>query len=205
MFTGLVQTVATIAEVQPTQSGCCLTVDCSGWDHDPALGASIAVAGCCLTVAQKPSPGLLVFDVVAQTLRCTTLGSLETGSRVNLEHAARADTLLGGHIVQGHIDGVGEIISVLSTDAEHRLTIQPPVELAPLIPPKGSIAIDGVSLTVAAFNSSPEQPSFEIALIPTTLEQTTLGECAAGDPCNLETDILARTVAHWLTQTSSDA
>lgn len=202
MFTGLVQTVAMVADVQPAGSGSRLTVDCSGWSHEPVPGESIAVAGCCLTVAHKPAPGRLAFDVVAETLRCTTLGSLEIGSRVNLEHAARADSLLGGHIVQGHIDGVGEVVEVLRTDAERRLTIRPPADLAPLIPPKGSIAIDGVSLTIAAFNDSPEQPSFEIALIPTTLDQTTLGDSAAGDRCNIETDILARTVAHWLAQTA---
>ena len=196
MFTGLIQSVGILEESTPTAAGRRLVVDASGWAHEPSPGDSIAVAGCCLTVADQPREGRLVFDVVAETLRRTTIGDREPGDRLNLEHAARADTLLGGHIVQGHIDGVGIVASVTSGD-DHQIRIAPPVELLPLIPPKGSIAVEGVSLTIA----SVDDHTFGIALIPTTLRDTTLGALEADARCNIETDILARTVAHWLERT----
>lgn len=195
MFTGLVQSVGVIREIAPASTGSRLTIDAGAWRHRPERGESISVAGCCLTVAQEPRDGNLIFDVVAETLRRTTLGMRQTGDRVNLEHAARADTLLGGHIVQGHIDGVGEVVGVDSGD-EYRVRVAPPADLMELLPPKGSVAIEGVSLTIASVGDD----WFEVALIPTTLRDTTLGDLTIGDRCNLESDILARTVAHWLTR-----
>lgn len=201
MFTGLIQSIGTVTAVEVRGADRRLVVDASGWGRHSVAGESISVAGCCLTVAAAAES--MSFDVVAETLRRTTLGSLHPGSRVNLEHALRLDSLLGGHLVQGHIDGVGEIVEATGAshaqagaEGERRLRILTPADLIPLIPPKGSIAVDGVSLTVAAVDDS----SFEVALIPTTICETTLGSLAPGDRCNIETDILARTVAHWLSR-----
>jgi len=194
MFTGLVQKVGRVRFIEPSEIGRRLTIEADGWPEGPSAGESIAVSGCCLTLFEPASSGRLSFDVVPETLRCTTLGGLTPGRSVNLERSARADSLLGGHIVQGHIDGVAEVRTIQSSDDDHRIRLATRRELIPLIPPKGSIAVEGVSLTVAAVGDD----WFDIALIPTTLQQTTLGQLAVGDQCNIETDILARTVAHWL-------
>ncbi|RMH24635.1 MAG: riboflavin synthase [Planctomycetota bacterium] len=197
MFTGLVQAVGEVAEVAPAGAGRRLTLAAGAWAEAPAPGESIAVSGCCLTLAEPAVDGRLVFDVVAETLSRTTLGGLAPGARVNLERAARADSLLGGHIVQGHIDAVGRVEAVYADAGEHRVRFAAPAESVPLIVPKGSVAVDGVSLTVAAAGDT----WFEVALIPTTLRETTLGDLAEGAAVNIETDILARAVAHWLRST----
>lgn len=196
MFTGLVQAMGVVSDLSPTPSGVRLRVCPVDWPHRPAPGDSVAVSGCCLTVVAAPGPdGTLDFDVVHESLRRTSLGDLSTGSKVNLEHAATPSTLLGGHVVQGHIDAVG-IIDRVWTGPDRRIRVRPPGEFMQFVTPKGSITIDGVSLTVAA--ADPAQGWFEVALIPTTLERTTLGEAAAGQRCNLESDIMARTIVHWL-------
>lgn len=192
MFTGLVQAVGKVVSVIPHSQGMRLEIHPGGWDHTPALGDSIAVGGVCLTVAR-----LTVtwgFDVVPETLARTALGALRAGDRVNLEHAARADTLLGGHIMQGHVDGVGVVRQVDNASGEWRIEIAPPRALLPLIAPKGSIAVDGVSLTVAAVGGE----SFDVALIPVTLERTTLRDLEIDARVNIETDIIARQVARYL-------
>ncbi len=194
MFTGLVQAVGVIRTIEPTGSGRRLVIDTGAWRHHPAPGESIAVAGCCLTVAAEPAPGLLAFDVIPETLARTTLGERRPGDRVNLEHAARADSLLGGHIVQGHIDAVGEVDRIDTADGQWRVRIAAEPSVLRLIPPKGSVAVEGVSLTVAATAGE----WFEVALIPVTLDATTLRDLTPGASVNIETDILARTVAHWL-------
>lgn len=194
MFTGLVQAVGVIRTIEPTGSGRRLVIDTSAWRHKPAPGESISVAGCCLTVAAEGAPGLLQFDVVPETLARTTLGARRPGDSVNLEHAARADTLLGGHIVQGHIDAVGEVDRIDTARGEWRVRIAAEPGVLRLIPPKGSVAVEGVSLTVAATAGA----WFEVALIPVTLDATTLRDLTPGAGVNIETDILARTVAHWL-------
>lgn len=194
MFTGLIQVVGVIRTIEPTGSGCRLVIDKAGWDHTPDVGDSISVAGCCLTVAGTPAPDALAFDAVPETLARTTLGDRRPGDRVNLEHAARADSLLGGHIVQGHIDAVGAVLAVETEHGEWRVRITADPGALRLIPPKGSVAVEGVSLTVAGVGDG----WFEIALIPVTLEATTLRDLAPGARVNIETDILARTVAHWL-------
>jgi riboflavin synthase len=197
MFTGLVQSIGTIAATQPTPKGLRLLIDPSPWSYQPAQGDSISVSGCCLTVAAAPDAtrGLWAFDAVPETLNKTTLGRLAMGSKVNLEHAATASTLMGGHIVQGHVDGVGTIVSVQTTP-EYRIRVRPPADLMEFIAPKGSICMEGVSLTIAALNT--KEGWFEVALIPTTLEKTTLAALKAGDPCNLEADSMAKTIVHWL-------
>lgn len=196
MFTGLIEATGAIAAATPIEAGVRLVITAPGWNHRPAVGDSISVSGCCLTVAAEPGPaGELSFDVVPETLAKTTLGSWKPGRAVNLEHSATASTLLGGHIVQGHVDGVGEVIALARTP-EWRVRIRPPVALMEFIAPKGSIAVDGVSLTVAAL--SPTEGWFEVALIPTTLEKTTLSELGPGERCNLECDVLSKTIVHWL-------
>lgn len=187
----------------PTPSGRELLVDAAGWGAGFAPGESISVNGVCLTLVSGGAPGgtgkgegrLLRFDVVPETLAKTTLGTLAPGARVNLERAATAATLMGGHVVQGHVEGVGEVRAV-RTEGEWRVTIGAPWDLMPCITPKGSIAVEGVSLTVAAVDVAAS--AFDVALIPTTLDVTTLGGLKAAARVNLETDIMARTIVHYM-------
>jgi riboflavin synthase len=195
MFTGLVQAVGTVSEVRPTPAGVRLLINPHPWAYKPALGDSISLSGCCLTLAALPAGNLWPFDAIPETLSKTTLGALRPGSPVNLEHAATPTTLMGGHMVQGHVDGVGEVLSVVKTP-EYRVRIRPPKGLMEFIAPKGSICVDGVSLTIAA--QDPKEAWFEVALIPTTLEKTTLGRLAPSDRCNIEADSMAKTIVHWL-------
>ena len=208
MFTGIVQHLGVVAEIQSTDFGCRLGIDSRRWPHHPAPGESIAVSGCCLTNTAptdhaEPSSGddLLRFDVIHQTLGLTTLGELAFGDPVNLEPAVTATTLLGGHVVQGHIDGVGVVAALESAGSDRRLRIEPPPELMEYIIPRGSIAMDGVSLTVAEVGDS----FFEVALIPTTLDLTTLGQVGQGHRVNLEIDYLVKTVVHWLRRQQTEA
>lgn len=219
MFTGIIEQMGRIHTLRPAQAGpgaglgagvMELLVDASGWGRDFASGESVAVNGCCLTLVPRGGlggesggelgGGLLRFDVVPETLAKTSLGGLKPGARVNLERAATASTLLGGHVVQGHVEGVGRVTRVMTTP-EWRVTVRVPegeggAELMPCITPKGSIAIEGVSLTIASVDVGAS--TFDVALIPTTLAKTTLEGLREGDPVNLETDILARTVVHYL-------
>jgi riboflavin synthase len=198
MFTGLVEAIGVVRAARPGASGVRLVVDPGAWNHRPEIGESIAVSGCCLTIAAESdaSGGAMVFDVVPETLTKTTLGGrIGVGSRVNLEHAATATTLMGGHFVQGHVDGVGTVERV-DREEGWRVRVRPPSDLMPYVTPKGSVTIEGVSLTVAAVD--PAAGWFEVALIPTTLDKTTLGDLKPGDGCNLEADVLAKTVVHYL-------
>ncbi|MEO1583555.1 MAG: riboflavin synthase [Planctomycetota bacterium] len=197
MFTGLVQALGRVEAMSLHASGARLEVG-AAWDARPDVGDSICVSGCCLTLAEPvgEAPGgvRMAFDVIHETLQKTALGGLTAGSAVNLETSCTPTTLLGGHIVQGHVEGVGAFDRVQTGD-DWRITVRPPADLMPYITPKGSITIDGVSLTVAEVDVA--GGTFGVALIPTTLEATTLGEAKAGGRCNLETDILARTVLHY--------
>jgi len=198
MFTGIVQHLGEVAAVTPSASGQALHIDTRGWGTQPAPGDSVAVNGCCLTVTQEAAGALtLRFDVVPQTLRTTTLGSLAVGDKVNLEPAVTAATLMSGHIVQGHVDGVAVVRSVTTDGAERRLRIEPSSELAAFIVDKGSIAVDGVSLTVAAVGD----PWFEVALIPTTLNLTNLAALREGGQVNIEVDYVAKIVVSWMRKT----
>ena len=189
MFTGLIQHCGQIVSIDANESGKTILVDTGRWEYVPDLGASISVNGCCLSVVEAQG-NIFRFDVVHRSLEMTTLGFLNGGDRVNLEHAARADSLLGGHIVQGHVDGVGKIVSVQDQD-DWRVSIEAPVGVAEHLCDRGSIAVDGVSLTVARVDHS----VFEVALIPITLEETNLGELRAGSMVNLEADVMAKMVA----------
>ena len=200
MFTGIVESTGVVAGVSPTGAGRELLVDAAGWGTGFAPGESVSVNGVCLTLApgaasEHAAPALR-FDVIPETLAKTTLGGLAKGARVNLERAATAATLMGGHVVQGHVEGVGEVHAI-KTEGEWRVTIGVPPALMPCITPKGSIAVEGVSLTIAAVDVA--QSTFDVALIPTTLDVTTLGGLKAGSRVNIETDIMARTVVHYLT------
>ena len=197
MFTGLVQAVGSVVSADPAPAGTRLVIDPGNWAYRPEPGASVSVSGVCLTQV-GPFEGRLVFDAVPETLRLTTLGGLTPGRAVNLERSLAAGDLIGGHFVQGHVDGLGEVECV-TTDGEFRVRVRAPEAVAPYLTPKGSIAIDGVSLTIAAIDGD----SFEVALIPTTLDETTLGRLSAGDRVNLEADTLAKTVAALMDRRSA--
>lgn len=196
MFTGIVQAVGLIVSTKPQGDGLRVVVDTNTLPvQDVALGDSVAVAGCCLTVvAQEGS--LLSFDVSAETLRCTT--GLDREAEVNLELALRFGDRLGGHLMSGHVDGVGEVMSfapvVDDPSGSMTLAIEAPAALARFIAAKGSITVDGVSLTVNTVDGA----RFAVNLIPHTLAVTTLRALAAGARVNLEVDLLARYVARLL-------
>jgi riboflavin synthase len=188
MFTGLVADIGKVEAVEAGGDGARLRIT-TPLAKDVALGDSISVNGACLT-ATSVDGETFETEAMNQTLKLTTTGGLEAGSPVNLELALRASDRLGGHIVQGHVDGVGEIASTQDDGFARRIRIAPPAELLPLIVERGSIAVDGVSLTVSDLGAT----TFEVSLIPETLERTTLGDRAAGDRVNLECDVVARYV-----------
>lgn len=196
MFTGLIETVGRVAAAEAQPFGQRLAIEVGAWRGRSGTltpGASIAVNGACLSIAEATPPHL-AFDVIAETLAKTALGELKQGDAVNLESALTAATPIDGHFVQGHVDGVGQVVEVRGGEAEHVMVIHPPSELLDYLVPKGSIAIDGVSLTISALR----EETFEVALIPTTLNETTLGALREGDRVNLEADTVAKTVVHWL-------
>jgi riboflavin synthase len=191
MFTGLITDIGVVERISPRAGGVRLVIRPSALPVDDlALGESIASSGACLTVVERGA-GLVAFDAVPETLARTVIGGWRPGTRVNLERALRLSDRLGGHLVAGHVDAVGEVLARRPEGQGARLTISLPASLAPLVAEKGSIAVDGVSLTVAAAG----RDRFEVALIPETLARTTLGEAAPGRPVNLEADVLARQVA----------
>jgi riboflavin synthase len=190
MFTGIVEKISKVVAVVDTPGFRRLSLMLN-FEVEP--GQSIAVNGCCLTVAE-PSPQGAVFDVIRETLEKTNLGLLETGDEVNVERSIKVGDRIDGHFVQGHVDGRAILMEITSRAEEYVLRLETAAELAKFIVPKGSVALDGVSLTVAKASGN----SFEVALIPTTLQMTTLGDKARGWQFNLETDILSKTVVSWL-------
>ena len=198
MFTGIVEEIGGITAVEPSGDGVRLTVRAPKAVSDAAHGDSISVSGVCLTVVDQGADWFTA-DVMKQTLDMSTLAGIAAGRGVNLERATVAHGRLGGHIVQGHIDGTGELLAVRPGAQWRVLRIGLPAHLAPLVVDKGSIAVDGVSLTVSAVSDADAATQwFEVSLIPETLEATTLGGLAPGDHVNLETDILARHVQRLL-------
>jgi riboflavin synthase len=189
MFTGIVREIGTVAEISAGDDGARLRID-TGFAAELREGDSISVEGACLTAAQVGGDGFAA-DVMTQTLGLTTLGGLEAGSRVNLEPALRAGEPLGGHLVQGHVEGVGEVRSVAEDGFARRVGVAAPAELARYLVEHGSVTVAGVSLTVAGLG---DDGSFEVSLIPETLERTTLGEARPGTAVNLEVDVLAKYV-----------
>jgi riboflavin synthase len=196
MFTGIVQTTGRVEAIHTTDAGARLIIDSGGWSYKPGVGDSVAVGGCCLTHAPAPNDPAdrLIFDVIHETLRKTALGRLVVGSRVNLESCVTPSSHLGGHFVLGHIDATGTVAEIETRGGEHLLTIATDAEMFRYIVPTGSVAIDGVSLTVAAIDAGNFR--FTVALIPTTLNLTTLGDLKVGDPVNLEGDVLVKAVVH---------
>lgn len=190
MFTGLIQRMGEVSERRETATGVRLSVRASGWLTDPQPGESIAVNGCCLTLVQAAND-TLCFDVIPQTLALTTTGDLRVGDPVNLERSLRADALLGGHLVQGHVEGVGTVVGVDQTNGQWRTRISAPPAVHAHMIDQGSVTVDGVSLTVAATGAD----WFEVALIPETLQRTTLAHRMAGSRVNIEADVLSRMVA----------
>jgi riboflavin synthase len=192
MFTGIVTDVGRVRTVRETQRDRRFEIETVYDLATVEIGASISHAGCCLTVVEK-GQGWFAVEVSGETLSKTTLGGWAPGRRVNLERAAKVGDELGGHIVSGHVDGVGEVIEVSEEGGSHRVRIRAPRPLHRLIASKGSVAVEGVSLTV----NEVEDDVFGVNLIPHTWEVTTLGELAPGAPVNIEIDMLARYLARW--------
>jgi riboflavin synthase len=197
MFTGIIEERGTVTAVVQSSDALRLTVRGPLSVSDARHGDSISVSGVCLTVVDR-SEDSFTADVMAQTLAMSTIGSLVAGSEVNLERAALVGDRLGGHIVQGHIDGTATVLSVSPGDAWSVLRFRLADALARLLVDKGSIAVSGVSLTVSAVGRDDEGEWFEVSLIPETLSATTLGTLVPGDRVNVETDILARHVERLL-------
>ncbi|RAK52021.1 riboflavin synthase [Phenylobacterium deserti] len=192
MFTGIVTDVGRVRAVRETNRDRRFEIETSFDLSSVDLGASISHAGVCLTVVEK-GPNWFAVDVSRETLAVTTLSNWREGKRINLERAAKVGDELGGHIVSGHVDGIGEVISVAQEGGSHRVRIRAPRPLHRFIAPKGSITVEGVSLTV----NEVEDDVFGVNLIPHTWDVTTLGELVAGVPVNLEIDMLARYLARW--------
>jgi riboflavin synthase len=192
MFTGIVTDVGTVRTAHATERGLELTIATAYGDLEP--GESIAVDGACLTVAAM-AQGSFTVQVVPTTLERTRFGDLRAGSRVNLERALRVGDRLGGHMVQGHVDGVGKVLRVETADGVRILDLEAPPEVARVSVPLGSVTVDGVSLTV---NAVPAPGTIQISLIPFTLEHTTLADRRPGDRVHLEADTIGKYVESLL-------
>jgi riboflavin synthase len=193
VFTGIVREIGRIESAEGGEDGVRLVVRAPETAGRTALGDSVLVSGVCLTAVAVEN-GTLAFEAVPETLRRSSLGSVEPGAAVNVEPALRAGEPLGGHVVQGHVDGVGRISAVGAEGDGRRLEVEVPPELVRYLVEKGSVAVEGVSLTVAAIRDD----TIEIALVPHTLEATTLGTLSPGDEVNLEVDVLAKYVERLL-------
>ncbi len=198
MFTGIIESIGRVSGVQLESDSARIVVEAPDLVEGTRLGDSVAVNGACLTVVEIDGPSLS-FDAVRETLERTNLGELCSDSRVNLERALRADGRLDGHIVQGHIDGTGRVVRVEQRGEDVRFIVDCDSSFADLLVEKGSVAIDGVSLTVV----NVEKHGFDVVLIPHTLLETTLGDREPGQRLNLEADILGKYVRRYLERTQS--
>jgi riboflavin synthase len=192
MFTGLVQDIGSVESVEGGDDGARLRI-ATELGGEIGLGDSIAVNGVCLTATEADASGFAT-EAMNQTLEVTVIGALESGARVNLELATRADERLGGHIVQGHADGSGRVLETSEDGFARRVRVEIPPELLRYVVDKGSVALNGVSLTVATLGDT----WVEVSLIPETLERTNLGDAAPGDPLNVEVDVIAKYVERLL-------
>jgi riboflavin synthase len=198
MFTGIIEELGTVRSIERTTDSARVTIEGPLVVSDAEHGASISVNGVCLTVVTHDA-ATFSADVMAQTLSASGLGALHEGSRVNLERAARVDARLGGHIVQGHVDGTARVLAVTPEPDWTRIRFALDPNLVRYVVDKGSITIDGVSLTVSAVSELAEAPAwFEVSLIPTTLTLTTLGSLTGGESVNIEVDVLAKYVERML-------
>lgn len=196
MFTGIIREIGTVEDLQHDADIVRLRIRGPEVLRDAKHGDSIATSGVCLTVTTLPGDGSFYTEVMGETLSRTTMGALAIGDSVNLEPAAQLHTRLDGHIVQGHVDGVGSLLSRTPGEKWDVLRFSLPTELAPLVAEKGSITVNGVSLTVSAVSAADEsQQWFEVSLIPVTLAETTLGQLDAGDKVNIETDVVAKQIS----------
>jgi riboflavin synthase len=193
MFTGIVEELGTVMALEDQGDAVRLSVEAPLVTTDSHLGDSISVNGCCLTVAVRDGEQL-TFDMMRETLDKTSLGSLAEGARVNLERAVTPTTRLGGHLVQGHVDGTGALLRRTSSEHWEIIEVSLPPDLARYLVPKGSITVDGVSLTVVEVAAD----RFSVSLIPETLARTTLGLKQPGDPVNLEVDVIGKYVEKML-------
>lgn len=206
MFTGIVETMGSVVEVTPAPPGARIVID-HGLDGDLKIGDSVSVNGCCVTVTDL-ADGRFAADLMGETLQRTALGALTAGVPVNLERSLAADGRFGGHIVQGHVDGVGTVTAVTPHDAWNVMAVSTPGRLSPYLVEKGSVTVDGTSLTVMGVRASAasrragtsqgDDVVFEVGLIPHTLAVTVLGRRREGDAVNLEVDVLAKYVERLL-------
>ncbi len=193
MFTGIITDIGTVQSVESKEGGLRMAIRTEFDLSQTDIGASIACSGCCLTVVEK-SVNVFIVDVSAESISKTTIGAWGEGTRVNLESALKMGDELGGHIVSGHVDGLATLRGIASDGESRRLTFDVPQEFAGFIAPKGSVTLDGVSLTVNEVSGN----SFGVNIIPHTLEQTTLGLLREGGKVHLEIDMLARYVARMM-------
>ena len=191
MFTGLIESVGPIKAIDTIAVGRQFSIALGALADDTALGDSICVNGVCLTISRL-NKDLAHFDIMQETLRVSTFGDLNVGQRVNLERALKADGRFGGHFVQGHVDGTGSVVEIQRSRDQHTLWIGTKPELMRLMIAKGSVTLDGVSLTIVAV----EKTRFSVSLIPVTLTQTNLADRKIGDKMNLEADIISK----WINQ-----
>jgi riboflavin synthase len=193
MFTGIVERTGLVTTNRVTPVGRRLGIDIGDARWECGVGDSICVSGVCLTIAGLRDQ-VLEFDVIQETLARTTLGGKSSGHRVNLERSLRAGDRLDGHFVQGHVDGTAAVESVRTVGGEYVISLRPDAHLRPFLIPKGAVTVDGVSLTIAQLDGG----LFSVALIPTTLERTTLGSLRPGESVNIESDMIVRAVIHHL-------
>ncbi|MHC4228097.1 MAG: riboflavin synthase [Planctomycetota bacterium] len=193
MFTGLVETICPVKSIRPSAGSTVLVIDMGELAGENEIGDSVAVSGVCLTVAGIEG-ALVSFDVSAETLAKSTLGKLQAGSQVNIERALKAADRFGGHFVQGHVDGTATIAAITRRGEFADIRFAAEAELLDAMVAKGSVAVDGISLTIVNI----DQNSFTIAIIPETLRRTTLGKARIGDCVNIETDIIVKTIKRQL-------
>lgn len=204
MFTGIVEELGEVTARDVLLDAARLTIRGAVVMADAGHGDSIAVNGVCLTVAELLPGGQFTADVMAESLNRSNLGELQVGSRVNLERAAAVNSRLGGHIVQGHVDGTGRIVARTPSEHWEVVRIEMPAEVARYVVEKGSITVDGISLTVSGLGGEPGD-WFEVSLIPTTRELTTLGRAPVGTQVNLEVDVIAKYVERLLSRDTGSA
>jgi riboflavin synthase len=198
MFTGIVSELGTVAAIEPADFGKRLTIGCDGTRRELGIGDSVAVNGVCLTVVELTGNGFVV-DAVEETLARSNLGSLTVGSAVDLERPMPADGRFDGHFVQGHVDGVGRVLNITPEGTALRIRITAPTTLGRYVVEKGSVTVDGVSLTITSV-SAPDvaETWFEVVIIPHTLQVTVFGGRSVGDAVNLEVDVIAKYVERML-------
>ncbi|MFH1614108.1 MAG: riboflavin synthase [Planctomycetota bacterium] len=189
MFTGIIQAVCVVKNLDSSS----ISIDLADLIDHVRIGDSVAVNGACLTVRQITA-GTALFDISPETFSRTTLGRLHTADKVNIELAMRPDDRFGGHIMQGHIDGIGKITDIRRKGSFAEITFTAPAELLDQMLPKGSVAVDGVSLTIAQMNTD----GFTVALIPATLKNTTLGQARIGHNVNIETDLIVKSISKYI-------